>query len=188
MAEPSDEALVERYLRGDRGAFAQLVERHERRVYNLAFRMLGRREDADDAVQDTFVTCLRKLSSFRGASTFTTWLHRVTLNVCYDALRKRGRERPEEEAPERAAPDDPASEAVAAVDVHQALQRVAEDFRAVLVLHDIQGRPYEEIAEAIGVPVGTVKSRLHRARLALAEALGVEQRPPRAASNVKGKK
>ena len=187
MSDARDEDLVERYLRGDRGAFAELVERHERRVYNLAFRMLGRREDADDALQETFLTCMRKLGSFRGASSFTTWLHRVTLNVCYDALRKRGRERPEEETPERVAPDDPAREATASVDVHRALQLVADDFRAVLVLQDIQGRPYDEIAEAIGVPVGTVKSRLHRARVALAEALGVEQRPPRRASKVKGK-
>lgn len=184
MADPADEELVRRYLAGDRAAFGTIVERHERRVYNLAYRMLGRPEDAADAAQDAFVACMRKLQGFRGASSFTTWLHRVTLNVCYDALRKRSRERPSEDTPDRLAPDDPANEAAAAVDVHRALQRVAEDFRAVLVLHDVQGMPYEDVAEALGIPVGTVKSRLHRARLAMARELGGEQAGPREASNL----
>ena len=184
MASPPDDELVRRYLGGDREAFGVLVERHERRVYNLAYRMLGRRDDAADATQDAFVACMRKLSGFRGASSFTTWLHRVTLNVCYDALRKRSRERLSEETPDRVAPDDPAGEAAASVDVHRALQRVGEDFRAVLVLHDVQGMPYEDVAEALGVPVGTVKSRLHRARLAMARALEGEQPGAPAASNL----
>jgi RNA polymerase sigma-70 factor, ECF subfamily len=184
VVDSADEELVRQHLAGDRQAFAELVRRHERRVYNLAYRMLGRPEEAADASQDVFVTCLRKLGGFKGTAAFTTWLHRVTLNVCYDALRKRSRERPSEDPPDRLAPDDPADEAAAAVDVHRALQRVAEDFRAVLVLHDIQGLPYEDVAEALGIPVGTVKSRLHRARLAMATELGGEQGGPREASNL----
>jgi RNA polymerase sigma-70 factor (ECF subfamily) len=176
VADPADEELVRRHLAGDRQAFAELVRRHERRVYNLAYRMLGRREEAADASQDVFVTCLRKLGGFKGTAAFTTWLHRVTLNVCYDSLRKRGREEPVEELPEAGSSDfDVAESTATAVDVHRALQRVPEDFRAVLILHDVQGVPYEEIAEALGAPVGTVKSRLHRGRLALARALRGEQ-------------
>jgi RNA polymerase sigma-70 factor, ECF subfamily len=179
-----DEELVRRFLDGDRFAFSELAGRHEKRVYNLAYRMLGRPEDADDATQEVFLLCLRKLSGFKGTSAFTTWLHRVTLNVCYDLLRKRGREEPVEEPPEPARPAaDPADAAATAVDVHRALQRVPEDFRAVLVMADVQGMPYEEIAEALGAPVGTVKSRLHRARVALGRVLG-EQRESPPASNL----
>src|SRR5919108_95280 len=140
MASPEtrpDDQLVRAFLGGDRDAFAALVERHERRVYNLAFRMLGNPEDARDTSQDVFLTCLRKLSGFRGASTFTTWLHRITVNACYDALRKRGRERlvgeDEEEFPEPPASSDLADEAALAVDIQRALLQVPEELRAEFV-------------------------------------------------------
>lgn len=181
MTSPStDEELVRRFLEGDRDAFGDLVQRHERRVYNLAYRMLGNREEARDAMQDVFLTCLRKLGAFRGESAFATWLHRVTVNQCYDTLRRRAREQPVEEQPEpRDAVPDPASAAAAAVDVQRALMAVPPEFRAVLVMHDVQGIPYDEIAEALGAPVGTVKSRLHRGRVALARALGERGEPHR---------
>jgi RNA polymerase sigma-70 factor (ECF subfamily) len=166
-----DDELVRRFLDGDRDAFADLVRRHERRVYNVAYRMLGRPEDAVDAVQDVFLACLRKLPGFRGESAFTTWLYRVTVNVCYDTLRKRKREEPPgEELPETPVPDG-TDAAAAAVDVHRALARVPEEFRAVLVLHDLQGQPYEAVARILGAPLGTVKSRLHRGRVLLARLL-----------------
>jgi RNA polymerase sigma-70 factor (ECF subfamily) len=184
VAEPSDEDLVRRFLAGDRQAFAALVGRHERRIYNLAYRMLGRPEDAADATQEVFLTCLRKLRSFRGGSAFATWLHRVAVNACYDALRKRSREYPVPEAPERSSDLDVAERSAASVDVQRALLEVPEEFRAVLVLHDVQGVPYEEIAEALGAPLGTVKSRLHRGRIALARALRGEQPDPASPSNV----
>ena len=91
MDEASDRELVERAVGGDRFAFGLLVRRHERRVYNLAYRMLGREEDARDATQDAFLVAMRKLSSFRGDAAFTTWMHRVTVNACYDILRRRRR-------------------------------------------------------------------------------------------------
>lgn len=175
---------MRRFLAGDRAAFSALVERHERRVYNIAYRMLGRSEDAADATQDVFLTCLRKLRGFRGTSAFTTWLHRVTVNVCYDALRKRGREEPVEEIPERAGASDVAERAVSAIDVQRALSTLPAEFRIVVVLHDIRGVPYEEIAESLGAPLGTVKSRLHRGRVALARALRGEQPGPAAPSNL----
>ena len=176
MVEPTDAELVRRHVSGDRAAFPILVERHQQRVYNLSYRMLGKPEDAADAAQEVFLTCYRKLAGFRGASAFTTWLHRVTANVCYDALRKRSREEPVdlEEATDLPAPD--TTEALAgAIDVQRALGRVPPEFRSVLVLHDVQGVPYEDVAEALGVPVGTVKSRLHRGRVALGRALAGEQ-------------
>ena len=186
MADESDDALIRRHLSGDRAAFAVLVERHQRRVYNLTYRMLGRPEDAADATQDAFVTAMRKLEGFRGTSAFTTWLHRVAVNICYDALRKRARETPVEEHEETASATDMADSSATAVDVQRALLHVPEEFRAVLILHDVQGVPYDAIAEALGTPLGTVKSRLHRGRVALARALRGEQRTGSGASNPRG--
>lgn len=172
MNEATDGELVRRYLAGDRSAFSTLMERHERRVYNLAYRMLGRAEDAADASQETWLICLRKLGGFRGSSAFTTWLHRVAVNVCLDALRKRAREGPasDDDLEPPPAPDS-AEASTTAVDVQRALLQVPEEFRAALILHDVQGVPYEEIAESLGAPIGTVKSRIHRGRVALARLL-----------------
>jgi RNA polymerase sigma-70 factor, ECF subfamily len=178
-----DRDLVSRSVGGDRFAFAELVRRHERRVYNLAYRMLGREEDARDATQDAFMIALRKLSSFRGDAAFSTWMHRVTVNACYDILRKRRRE-PAQELPEEVeagpAGPDHAETAALSIDIRRALLRVPFEFRAPLVLHDVQDLPYDEIAEVLGVPVGTVKSRIHRGRVALAAALGERFGPTRA--------
>jgi RNA polymerase sigma-70 factor (ECF subfamily) len=182
MSESRDEDLVRRYLEGDVSAFGVLVERHERRVYNLALRMTGREEDARDATQDAFLAALRKLRTFRGEAAFTTWLHRVTVNACYDLLRKRQRqpllhERSEDDGPRRAEPESPdhADATDLSIDVQRALLRVPQDFRAVLILHDAQDLPYDEVAAIVGVPVGTVKSRLHRGRVALGRALGARE-------------
>ena len=182
--ERSDEELVERFRAGDRAAFSALVHRHERRVYNLAYRMLGREEDARDATQDAFLSALRKLSSFRGEARFTTWMHRVTVNTCYDLLRKRSREPllerdRDDEGPEPAVPASPdhADATAATVDVQRALLLVPEEFRVVLVLHDIQDLGYEETAGVLDIPVGTVKSRVHRGRVALAGLLRERIRP-----------
>ena len=188
MTDETDAELVRRHLEGDRAAFGVLVERHQRRVYNLTFRMLGRPEDAADATQDAFITAMRKLEGFRGTSAFTTWLHRVAVNICYDQLRKRVREIPveeHEEAPSAGAPD-MADTSATAVDVQRALLTVPEEFRAVLILHDVQGVPYEAIAESLGAPLGTVKSRLHRGRVALARALRGEQPVGSRPSNRRG--
>jgi RNA polymerase sigma-70 factor (ECF subfamily) len=180
----SDEALVARFRSGSAGAFETLVQRHERRVYNLCLRILGDPDEAADASQDTFLAAIRKLHTFRGDAAFTTWLHRVTVNACYDSLRRK-RRRPllrvvhegEQDRPEPVpAVDDPAPTIELSVDVARALQQVPEDFRVALVLADVEDLPYERIAEVLGVAVGTVKSRVFRGRAALGRALG---EPPR---------
>jgi RNA polymerase sigma-70 factor (ECF subfamily) len=176
-ADPDTE-LSAGCLDGDVQAFGVLVERHERRVYNLALRMTGREEDARDATQEAFLTALRKLKTFRGEAAFTTWMHRVTVNASYDLLRKRQRapllhERNEGSGPRpEPASADHADGVGMSIDVRAALLQVPLDFRAVLILCDAQDLSYEDAAEALGVPVGTVKSRLHRGRVALARALG----------------
>lgn len=171
-AEPSDPDLVRRFQHGQEQAFSLLMERHERRVYNLAYRMLGNPEDARDATQEAFLSCFRHLSRFRGDSAFSTWLHRIALNACYDALRRRRDTTSLEGRTVDPMPvADHADRAAATTDVQRALLRVPPDFRAVLVMHELQDLPLEDIAATLGLPVGTVKSRLHRGRVALGRVL-----------------
>lgn len=182
-----DEDLVRRFLSGDTPAFGVLVERHQTRVYNVALRVLGNAEDARDATQDAFLSALRKLGSFRGDAAFTTWMHRVTVNACYDLLRKQRRQpvlrlatEDGEPLPETGPPQpDHADASAGTIDAERALAQVPEEFRITLVLADLQDLPYEQIAKILDVPVGTVKSRVHRGRLALARAMGLEGAPTR---------
>jgi RNA polymerase sigma-70 factor (ECF subfamily) len=180
--EPSDGDLVHRFQDGDETAFVTLMQRHERRVYNLAYRMLGGPEDARDATQDAFLSCFRHLPAFRGEAAFSTWLHRIAINACYDMVRRR---KPaaslEGDLVEPPATADHADRAAASADVERALLEVPPDFRMVLILHELQDLPLEDIAAALEIPLGTVKSRLHRGRVALGRALqGEEPREPQA--------
>jgi RNA polymerase sigma-70 factor (ECF subfamily) len=182
-----DGSLVRRFLDGDQSAFETLVERHQGRVYNVCLRILGDPDDARDAAQDTFLTVVRKLGQFRGEAAFTTWLHRITVNACYDELRRKRRrpvlhvahdpsdDRPAGE-PGPASPDH-AERVTGSLDAAAALARVPQEFRIALVLADVEDMAYEEIARVLDVPVGTVKSRVHRGRLALARAMGLSRAP-----------
>jgi RNA polymerase sigma-70 factor, ECF subfamily len=189
-ASDTDEQLVRRFKDGNADSFEVLVQRHGARVYNLCLRILGDPDEAADASQDTFLAVLRKLSTFRGDSAFTTWLHRVAVNACYDSLRGKRRrpllqivrdedgERSETSLP---APDH-ADQVVFSVDVARALLEVPEEFRVVLVMADVQDLPYDEIARVLEIPVGTVKSRVFRGRAALGRALGASRGEPSPAS------
>lgn len=186
MGDPErDDELVRRYLAGDADAFATLVERHQQRIYNLCLRVLGNADDAADAAQDAFISALRKLSGFRGDAMFSTWMHRVAVNACYDIVRKRRRQPllrsfdpddgPVAELGEPA--PDHADEIVGTRSAAEALAKIPEEFRVTLVLADVQDLPYEEIAAILDVPVGTVKSRVHRGRVALSRAMGLTREP-----------
>jgi RNA polymerase sigma-70 factor (ECF subfamily) len=182
-----DEDLVRRFRAGEPEAFTDLVRRHQHRVYSVCLRILGDADTAADVAQDTFLTLLRKLDGFRGDAAFTTWLHRVAVNACYDELRRKRRrpmlhvgahDGPAHE-PGPPAPDH-ADEVAGTRDVAAALASIPEEFRVTLVLADVQDMAYEQISKVLDVPVGTVKSRVHRGRLALAEALGIDPgREPR---------
>jgi len=178
MADPEDRELVEQFARGDSHAFDTIVQRYEQRVYAIALRMTGNIEDARDAMQDVFLSALRALRSFRGDAQLSTWFHRVAVNASLDMLRKRKRHvaEPIEEAGERPSddigPEDAAARAARAAEVQRALLHVSDDHRAVLVLHDLQDLDYAQTAAALDIPVGTVKSRLHRARIEMAALLG----------------
>jgi RNA polymerase sigma-70 factor (ECF subfamily) len=175
-----DAHLVEAALAGDRGAFGDLVLRYQDRLFNSLFRMVGSREDAADAVQDAFVQAYVKLESFRGASQFYTWLYRIAMNV---ALSRRRRRRPttsidavkenvgDEPTDAAAGPEGVLASQEMIEQVQVALAALGEEHRQILVLREIDGCAYEDIAQILDLPVGTVRSRLFRARVQLKEKL-----------------
>jgi RNA polymerase sigma-70 factor, ECF subfamily len=172
----SDEELLAAHLQGDRTAFGALMTRHERRIYGLCFRILGNREDAEDATQEAFIGALRRAGSFRGEAAFSTWLYRIAVNAATDQARRRGRSRTvpletEETHRDLAAVGDPSAAVVTSLTVRAALRTVPEDFRIALILCDLYGFGHAQAAEILGVPVGTVKSRVFRGRLALGTQL-----------------
>lgn len=185
-ADPArDAGLVARARDGDRAAFDELVKRHEDRVYNMALRMLGNPDDALDLAQEVFLSAYRALKGFESKSLFSTWIYRVTVNRCRDELRRRSTVKHTRPRPLAADADDPpmdppsraASPAEAAIAresealVAAAVAALPEEAREALVLRDVEGLAYEEIAEVLEVPVGTVRSRLHRARCLLRDRL-----------------
>ena len=175
--ERADGDLLQDFLAGDRDAFSVLVKRHEDRLFAMALRITGNRADALDATQDAFVAAFRRARSFRGDSAFGTWLYRIGINATQDLLRKRRHETLKddvgdaEEEP-REAGQSRLDDAVAArVDVSRALASLPEEYREAVVMHDLGGVPYEEIALVTGTKMGTVKSRISRGRRRLAELL-----------------
>ncbi len=174
----SDEALARRTLAGDLGAFETLVERHQAVVYRVAARIVGN-DEADDVVQDAFLRAFHRLSRFRGESPFRAWLLRIAHNAALDALGRR-RASPLDEADEPADQQDssPSRTPADGLEVRERRDRLAAKLRlmqprhrAVLVLRDLEGFSYEEIAEITESPLGSVKGRLHRARRELIEIL-----------------
>lgn len=179
----AEQQWLEASRRGDVEAFNQLVRLYETRIYNLCYRMLGDADSAADAAQDTFLSAFRKLGGFRGGS-FKSWLFRIASNTCYDVLRARKR-RPStsldaamdakdthfEPADHSESPDDFALRRELSSAIQQAMAQLPDDQRLVLVLCDIQGMAYTEIAEVVGASLGTVKSRLSRGRARLRELL-----------------
>ena len=170
MHTDPDDPLVRRARRGDRFAFEQLVERHQHRMFTLAARVLGSPDDAADAVQEAFLRAWRGIESFRGGALFSTWLYRICVNAAHD---QRARRRESAEIPETAAdPRDTFAARELSSELQQALNALDEPYRVTVVLCDVLGRSYAEIAEITDVAEGTVKSRLFRGRTELARLLG----------------
>ena len=168
------ETLVTRAQAGDPRAFEAVYRRTVDRVYAVCLRMCGDADEAGERVQDAYVRAWERLSSFRGESLFTTWLHRLTVNQVLEARRSSGRRR----AREQAEPDLERFARVAVtampgtrVDLERAIAGLPEKARQVLVLRDVEGFKYDEIAEMTGVTLGTVKAQIHRARGLMKEAL-----------------
>ncbi|MFE7105921.1 RNA polymerase sigma factor SigM [Streptomyces sp. NPDC057575] len=183
-AEPSeplsDSDLLARHVAGDPDAFGELVRRHRDRLWAVAIRTLGDREEAADAVQDALVSAFRAAHTFRGQSAVTTWLHRITVNACLDRVRKAATRRTApvddtERFEQLLEPHESAEAPAERQDLHRellaALATLPAEQRAALVLVDMQGYPVAEAARILDVPTGTVKSRCARGRARLAPLL-----------------
>ena len=178
-------ALVVRARQGDLEAFDALVAMHQDRIFNLCVWLVGDRDDAADAAQDAFIRAYRFLPKFRGDAAFGTWLGRIAVNVARDAAARRKRApksltktnaEEEEDDSQELASDAPSPSEVLLRRERQSAVRIAlaglhENHRVVLVLFELQGFAYEEVSHILQLPVGTIKSRIHRARTALREAL-----------------
>lgn len=172
LQDADDAALVGRSLSGDSTAFETLVGRHQRALYRVSCRMLGNREDAADALQGALIKAYEHLASFDPRHRFFSWIYRIVVNECLNMLRAR---RPEDAlTPALMAagtPFDTAADAERAQQVQHALMQLTTDARTVIVLRHYGELSYDEIAETLGVPSKTVKSRLHTARQKLGEHL-----------------
>jgi RNA polymerase sigma-70 factor (ECF subfamily) len=168
----SDADLLRRHVSGDPDAFGVLVARHRDRAWAVALRTIGNPTDAEDAVQDAFVSALRAAPSFRFESAVSTWLHRIVVNACLDRMRRAAvrPQAPLEEAPDRGA--DPYGARDLAMEVQRGLAMLPPEQRAAIVLVDLQGVAVAEAAALLGVAEGTVKSRCARGRARLALVLG----------------
>ncbi|MDO4799420.1 MAG: sigma-70 family RNA polymerase sigma factor [Bacillota bacterium] len=175
-----EKLLIEKSIQGDVTSFETLIRRYDRYVYNIAYRMLGNEEDAKDAAQEAMIKAYRNIANFRAESAFSTWLYRITINVCKDELKKRRDavlyyEDPDGDAKnvvEHLVSDerDPLiiyEQNELKRQLMEAMKELSPEHREVLVRKDVLDESYEAIAHAIEVPIGTVRSRLNRARLTL---------------------
>lgn len=175
----TDLELVERVRRGDQRAFRTLYDGNVDRVYRLAYRMAGEDDLARDFTQETFLRAYQRIDQFRGDAAFSTWLHTIAVSVALNGLRAVARHRTRERSLDAAAHVGGGSirlEPDAKDRLRQAVDALPEIYRTVFLMHDLEGFSHEEIAEVVGVAVGTSKARLFRARARLREALGDEIR------------
>jgi RNA polymerase sigma-70 factor, ECF subfamily len=190
LQSPEESAFVQRLKERDASSFEHLIARYQTQIFNLLYRMTGSREEAEDLAQEVFVNVYRKIDLFRGESPLATWIYRIAYNACTNRRkylrRRRDKDRqPYDEAVEMRIvgsrsmstsahlpqPDEEAEGLEMERLVQSAISALDDEQRAILVLRDVQNVPYEEISEITGLPIGTVKSRLHRARMALKERL-----------------
>lgn len=177
-----DLGLIAECLAGDSTAFGELVRRHQDRLYNIVYRQVDNAEDALDVVQEAFLNAYQSLDSFKGDAQFFTWLCRIAINSAISHKRKkrvlaRIADRNGDVVVEPADPSETnrpghaLEQAEEEQKLHRALARLSAEHRTVLVMKELEGQKYEDMAESLGVPVGTIRSRLHRARLELRELL-----------------
>lgn len=190
MPEGEEEKLVERLKRRDEAAFNELVRLYQERVFRLVLRMIGDRSEAEDVAQEVFITVFKSIDGFRGDAKLSTWLYRVATNHCKNRIkyldrRARGKKKELDEIAEHGAvesasmsssatvarPDQQAEANQIELIVREAIMDLDEDQRVLVIMRDVENMSYEEIQQETGLPEGTVKSRLHRARLALAKAV-----------------
>ena len=172
---------IERAKQGDAEAFETLYDLHRRRVYSLCLRMTANTAEAEDLTQEAFLQLFRKIGTFRGESAFSTWLHRMAVNVVLMRLRKKGLAlvpledtvETEEEGPKKelGAPDAVLAGSVDRMELQRAVEALPPGYRSIFVLHDVEGYEHNEIANLVGCSIGNSKSQLHKARMKLRELL-----------------
>ncbi len=179
MSSGDDDAtLMQRHVEGDADAFGELVRRHRDRLWAVALRTLGNPDDAADALQDALVNAFRRAGSFRAESAVTTWLHRIVVNACLDRVRHTAARPAVALADDFEVPSpgpEPGARAALRLDIEAALATLPDEQRVPLVLVDMEGYPVSEVAEMLGCPVGTVKSRCARARARLLPLLASDE-------------
>jgi len=180
--DPAEAEVLARAQAGDHHAFAQLYSLHKRRIYSLCLRMVGNIAEAEDMTQEAFLQLHRKIATFRGDSAFSTWLHRLAINVVLMQLRKKGlslisldeaMEPTPEEGPGRSfgAPDLTLSGSIDRLALERSVADLPAGYRLIFILHDVEGYEHNEIATMLDCSIGNSKSQLHKARLKLREAL-----------------
>lgn len=181
----SDDELVRRAQRGKTEAFEELVRRYEQKVYNITYRLLGNEEDATEALQDTFLRAYRSISRFKFKSSFYTWLYRIATNVSLTKLRRRKTQETvsldepikntddlKYDIPDsRSTPEQAFEQKRLRERLQEAIAKLPEEYRTVVVMRDLEGLSNEEVSATLGITVPAVKSRLHRGRMALREQL-----------------
>jgi RNA polymerase sigma-70 factor, ECF subfamily len=189
-AEPSEADLIQRAKLGDAEAFQALYDKHKRRVYSLCLRMTANTAEAEDLAQEAFLQLYRKIATFRGESAFSTWLHRLSVNVVLMHLRKKSlpsvsleemTQGGEEESPKKdfGADDVALTGSIDRMQLQRAVESLPPGYRMIFVLHDIEGYEHNEIAKIAGCSIGNSKSQLHKARIKLRDLLKMN-RPEKA--------
>ena len=190
-----DQRLISECLEGKTEAFGELVRRYQDRLFNTVFRLVGNAEDAQDVVQDAFLSAYQSLHNFKGDSLFFTWIYRIAINTAISLKRKQKSTLSIDSSGEKGGSIDPldSSEfsqpehamqvAEEEIRIQKALDRLSPEHRTVLVMKDIEGYKYETMAEILQVPIGTIRSRLHRARLELRDIFRTEQEDSRWENN-----
>ena len=201
MTREEESRIVQKVLRGDVNAFEKLVLEYEKNVYNIALRMTGNSEDASDMTQEAFIKAYNSLGSFRGDSKFSVWIYWIATNVCLDFLRSKSRKPTvslsmEDEdgdevqldvADESQSPELLLDRQMTRESVRRGLETLTPEYRQILLLREIQGMSYDEISQALGLEVGTVKSRIFRARKKLCAFLLEDGNIPEFTSSVRTK-
>ena len=172
----SDLDLIQRCQGGESAAFNELVLRHQDRIYNTALRFAGNAEDAADIAQQAFLNAFRSIREFKGGASFTTWMHRIVFNLFVSSRRKGGKSKTISLDDEESGVVEPSSEESDATEdrrraVREILDELEDEDRKIIILKDIEGYKYREIADILGIPDGTVHGRIHRIRVTLREKL-----------------
>jgi RNA polymerase sigma-70 factor (ECF subfamily) len=181
-SDPNEADLIERAKQGDAWAFQALYDKHKRRVYSLCLRMTSNTAEAEDLAQEAFLQLYRKIGTFRGESAFSTWLHRLSVNVVLMHLRKKSlpvvsldetTSGGEEDTPKKdfGAPDLALAGSIDRLQLQRAVADLPPGYRTIFVLHDVEGYEHNEIANLVGCSIGNSKSQLHKARMKLREML-----------------